>query len=39
MDLDDDQLRAVYRHFPDSYFLDKMSDTCVVRQLEADLGL
>jgi hypothetical protein len=39
LDLDDEQLRAVYRHFPDKDLLSIMSESGVSKQLECDLGL
>jgi hypothetical protein len=39
LDLNDDQLNTLYKHFPDKAFLEKMSDQGVERQLGVDLGL
>jgi hypothetical protein len=39
LDLNDDQLKTLYEHFPDKELLEKMSDHGVERQLVVDLGL
>ncbi|AYG47792.1 hypothetical protein DV532_26260 (plasmid) [Pseudomonas sp. Leaf58] len=39
LDLNDDQLKTLYKHFPDKAFLEKMSDQSVEHQLGVELGL
>ncbi|MDT8925121.1 hypothetical protein RBE51_20225 [Pseudomonas taiwanensis] len=39
LDLKDDQLKTLYKHFPDKAFLEKMSDESVEHQLGFELGL
>lgn len=39
LDLNDDQLNTLYKHFPDKAILEKMSDQGVERQLGIELGL